>query len=177
MARTKKTSTKRLQTNHRVPQNDTQANESLLALGNVQREIARLESNRDDELAAVKDKFEIELEPLREEADEYVGGLEMFANANRDRLTGNKSKTVKMANGVLMWRIRPPKVTLRGIPSIIAEVKRRRLAKTFLRTKEEIDKEAMLKAAEKAGTIPGVTIGSEGEDFVVEPFMGGKEAA
>jgi phage host-nuclease inhibitor protein Gam len=36
--------------------------------------------------------------------------------------------------------------------------------------KEEIDKQAMLKEPEVAGSVPGVTVGSEGEEFYVAPL-------
>ena len=45
----------------------------------------------------------------------------------------------------------------------------------FLRRKIEIDKAAMLGMPDRAADIPGVTIGSKGEEFVVEP-AGAQEA-
>jgi phage host-nuclease inhibitor protein Gam len=36
--------------------------------------------------------------------------------------------------------------------------------------KEEVNKEALLAEPEIAGTVAGVSIGSPGEDFIVEPF-------
>ena len=46
----------------------------------------------------------------------------------------------------------------------------------FLRTKVEINREAMLANAEQAAKIPGVLIRSAGESFVIEP-VGQKEMA
>lgn len=40
----------------------------------------------------------------------------------------------------------------------------------FLREKAEIDKEAMLREPDRARGIVGVTIGTAGESFSVEPF-------
>lgn len=40
----------------------------------------------------------------------------------------------------------------------------------FIRTKEEPNKEAMQAEPEVARQVAGISIGSVGEDFVVEPF-------
>lgn len=40
----------------------------------------------------------------------------------------------------------------------------------FIRTKEEVNKEAMLNEPELAATVAGVTIKTGVEDFVITPF-------
>ena len=82
---------------------------------------------------------------------------------------GDKTKTVDLGTGVLKWRFRPPSVRILKAEDVIARLKALALGR-FVRTKEEVDKEAMLKEPQVARTVAGVSIGSGGEDFIVEPF-------
>jgi len=47
----------------------------------------------------------------------------------------------------------------------------------FIRVKEEINKDAMLAEPDQAMKVPGVTIKSGGEDFIIEPLELKKGAA
>ncbi len=61
-------------------------------------------------------------------------------------------------------------MTLRGVDAIIEHLKGKRSLRGFLRVKYEVDKEAMAAKAAAAAKVPGVTIASAGEDFIIEPF-------
>lgn len=153
-----------------VPQTRTEAVAVVTTIGELGREIARLEADMNDELAATKERFERAAAPKKQALEEKTEGLKIWAEANRTALTGgDKTKTVNLGTGVLKWRQRPPSVTLRGVEAIIERLKTLSLTR-FLRTKEEVDKEAMQREPEVARTVAGVSIGSAGEDFIVEPF-------
>lgn len=153
-----------------VPQNRDEAAETIRAIGDLGRTVARLEADMNDELAAVKERFEARAAPHREAIGEKTEGLKIWAEANRQALTGgDKTKSADLGTGILKWRQRPPSVRLSKVDQVIERIKALGLTR-FLRTKEEIDKEAMLKEPEAARMIGGVSIGSAGEDFVVEPF-------
>jgi phage host-nuclease inhibitor protein Gam len=61
----------------------------------------------------------------------------------------------------------PPSVKLRDVEAILKSLKSLRLER-FIRTKEEVDKEAMLKEADVAKTVKGVSI-SQHEEFIAKP--------
>lgn len=61
-------------------------------------------------------------------------------------------------------------MTVRGGEAVIDAIKAMGLGERFLRIKTEINKEAMLEDRKTAAAIRGITIGSDGEDFLVEPF-------
>lgn len=154
-----------------VPQDRDEAAATVTAIGTLQRQKARLEADMNDELAAIKERFEKDVAPITEAIGEKTDGLAVWAEANRTKLTGgDKTKTVDLGTGVLRWRHRPPSVRLTKVEAVIESIKALGFAKKFLRTKVEVDKEAMLKEPEKARTITGVAIGSAGEEFTVEPF-------
>lgn len=151
-----------------VPQSLAQAEDCIASIGTMQRQRQRLEADMNDQLAAIKRQFEAQAQPLGLEIKKLSQGLQIWADANRERLTGGKVKFAMLSSGKINWRTRPPKVNLRGKEKILEACKRLGL-KRFIRTIEEIDKEAMLREQDVAGSIDGVTI-TQGEDFVVTPF-------
>ncbi|WP_429885352.1 host-nuclease inhibitor Gam family protein [Geoalkalibacter halelectricus] len=154
---------------HRVPQTHDECVEAIAAIGRLQRERQRIEATMNDDLAAIRQAYEAEAKPLGDEIRRLTDGVQTFCEANRDKLTqGGKVKFARLASGEIKWRMRPPKVSLRGIDNIIDACKRLGLAR-FVRVKEEINKDAMLAEPEVAQSLTGVSI-SQGEDFVVMPF-------
>jgi len=94
--------------------------------------------------------------------------LRIFAEAHRDELTNEgKKKTVDLGTGELGWRMRPPRVLLRNIPGVIESLQMLKLDR-FLRTKLEVNKEAVLAEPEIAEQVKGITV-KQDEDFFVVP--------
>lgn len=154
-----------------VPQTKDEARSYVARIGVLNRQIARDQANLNDRIAKLKEAAEVAAAPLQEEADRLTEGLKIWGEANRRELTGgDKTKTVDLGTGEIKWRLQPPRVTIRGGVEAVIEACKRLGLQRFVRTKEEISKEAMQAEADVARTIPGVAIGSEGEAFVVEPF-------
>ena len=64
---------------------------------------------------------EAEAAPLSTEIDQLTRGIQLWAEANREKLTdGYRRKTVALAAGELLWRIRPPSVRVTGEADVIA---------------------------------------------------------
>ncbi len=167
----KKTKTKLAAADLPVPQSREEAASAVARIGEINREVARREADLNDQLARIKEQVEAALLPSREEADRLLRGLETWASANRRDLTGGeKTKTVDLGTGLIKWRLKPAKVSIRGTDAVIEAIRKMGFGKAFLRTTVDINKEAMLADKERARTVPGVTIGSDGEDFAVEPF-------
>lgn len=153
-----------------VPQNRDEAAEAVKTFGVVTRQIARIEHDLNDHIAEQKRIAEEAAAPLKEKAEALQEGLKIWAEANRDKITdGGKVKFADLGTGKISWRNRPAKVRLSKVEAVIAALKKLGLQR-FIRTSEEVDKEAMLKETAAARLVPGVSIGSEGEDFYVEPF-------
>lgn len=153
-----------------VPQDDSEARNAIREIGDLNRDVLRIEAEMNDRIAEIQAEFGAKVAPLREQVAAKTEGLRIFAEANRDRLTnGGKVKYARFATGSFSWRLRPAKVSIRGKDNVIAAIKSARLAKRFLRIREDLNKEAMLEDRATAAAIPGVSIGSDGEDFIVEP--------
>lgn len=150
-----------------VPQSAEQAAEMLAEIGQKQRFISHLQTELDGTVARMKATTEELATPAKERIAELTRGLEIWASANRQALTLGRSKTITLATGVLRWRQSPPAVKLTKPAEVLAVIRELGLH-GFLRTKQEIDKEALLKAPDQALKIPGVTI-TQAEAFEVEP--------
>jgi phage host-nuclease inhibitor protein Gam len=157
------------------PVNRDEAETYLARIGEIQRLTQLNKTALAEAVARVTAEMEASSAKLAEEHDRLFRGLQLWAEANRHALTdGGKTKTVRMANGTIAWRQAPPSVQIKGQEAVLAWLMENTIG--FLRTKVEINREAMLANAEQASNIPGVTIKSAGESFVIEP-VGQKEMA
>lgn len=146
--------------------------ESLIGrMGDLQRERARLQADYGDQAAKLKERAEQAVQPIDAEIEDIHGRVQGWCEANRNAITqGGKVKFAALATGEVKWRALPPKVTIRGADKVIEAALRLGLNR-FIRVKSEPNKEAMLAEPELAATLPGVSIGSAGEEFAVEPFQ------
>ncbi|MGA9722689.1 MAG: host-nuclease inhibitor Gam family protein [Candidatus Binatus sp.] len=154
-----------------IPGTRDEADRFIFMIGEERRIRAVLQAELDFMLAELKQRFEENAAPHLATEEDLTQGLQDWCEANRNELLDGDSKTAKFGNGEVAWRNRPASVTLRGIEKIIAAIKRRPSVRTlFLRIKTEVNKESMLDHPKLAQKIPGVTIASAGEDFIVTPL-------
>lgn len=170
MSRAKMSRTKIAGANLPVPQSREDAAEAVKRIGILNRQIARLEADLNDQIAEMKKAAEEAARPLKDQVDGATEGLKLWAEANRDKITdGGRVKFADLGTGKISWRFRPPSVRLTKVDLILEGLKTLGLQR-FIRVKEEPNKEAMLAEPDLARTVAGVAIGTEGEDFIVEPF-------
>jgi phage host-nuclease inhibitor protein Gam len=154
----------------RAPQNREEAEAMLARLGAIQRDRTVLATALEETLATERARVDSEDLPLRTEAEGLTRGIQLWAEANRRSLTQDgRTKTIRLSTGEIAWRARPPSVKLRDQNAILEFLTNTGLAR-FIRTKTEVNREAMLAEPSVATTVPGVTISSEGEEFVVSPL-------
>ena len=152
-----------------IPQHRDEVAEAIAKIGRLQRERQRIEADMNDELAVAKQKYEDRAAPLNTEIRDLSKGVQAYCEAHRVELTqGNKVKHAALSSGEIKWRTRPPSLTVRGKEAVIELLKKLGLGK-FVRTKEEVNKEAILLEPDQAKNVPGISI-SQGEDFVIVPF-------
>lgn len=143
---------------------------AIKQIGDLQRELQRLATQQNDELAAITEKFAPQLQAVQDQIKPIQEAVQAWCESHRDELTNNgKTKTGSFNTGDVQWRQRPPSVGIRGVDSVLDSLKMRGLTQ-FIRTKEEINKEAMLNEPDTAASVPGVTIKTGIEDFVITPF-------
>jgi len=151
-----------------VPKSLDEAAEFLRQIGEEQRTTDAIQSDLNAEVDELKAKAMSDAEPHQKKISQLVEGLFAFAETNRDELTDSgKRKTVELPTGIFGWRMTPPAVSLHNVEAILKSLKSLKLDR-FIRAKEEVDKEAMLKEQEVAKTVKGVSI-SQHEEFIVKP--------
>jgi phage host-nuclease inhibitor protein Gam len=152
-----------------APQNAGECNALIYRIGLAQRQRQRIETAMNDELAAVRERHEAEAAVWTEELKVLCERVQSYCEAHRGELTeGGKRKFFRFGSGEVQWRMRPPSVSVRAVDAVIASLKKLGLGH-FVRVREEIDKEAVLRWPDVAQQVKGLTIGQR-EDFVVKPW-------
>lgn len=152
-----------------VPQSRDEVAEAIAKIGQHQRERELITTAMNEALALRKGEFENEAKPHAEAIAALTKGVHTWCEANRATITKDgKVKFHEFATGEVKWRLRPPSIAIRGADAVMAALKSLRLER-FIRVKEEIDKEAMLREPEAIAAVRGVSVAQK-EDFVVVPF-------
>jgi phage host-nuclease inhibitor protein Gam len=152
-----------------APQSKEAVVADIRAIGDAQREVQRLTADLNDKVAALQQQYAADAAPFNERIETLQAGVQTWCEANREELTnGDKTKTVDFVTGMVKWRIKPPSVSVRGAEAVVALLKRSGLQR-FVRTKEEVNKEAILNEQDAARGIAGLAIVSGVEEFVIEP--------
>lgn len=153
-----------------TPQSRDDCARDIAALGELQRDLQRATAAMNDEIANITKTYQPQLDALKERADLLQTGIQTWCEANRFELTsGGKVKTANLVTGEVAWRQRPPSVSIRGAETVIETLKRLGLAK-FVRTKEEVNKEAILNEPKEVAGVAGINVVTGVEDFIVTPF-------
>ena len=143
---------------------------AIKEVGDLNRELDRLAIEQNDQLAAITEKYAPLINAIKEQLTPKQDAIQAWCESHRDELTNNgKTKTGTFNTGEVQWRQRPPSVGIRGVDSVLDSLKMRGFTQ-FIRIKEEINKEAMLNEPDTAASVPGVTIKTGVEDFVIAPF-------
>lgn len=154
-------------------QTNADATEAVRIIGELQRRVESVRADVETTVAKIVEDAQKSIADTEAELKARVLGLQAYCTQHRALLTNNRTKTIDFVTGKVSWRSRPASVRLPKAKEKLAELIGRIRAlgfPQFIRTKEEIDREAMLKEPEKATSIAGVTIKSAGEEFYVEPL-------
>lgn len=151
-----------------IPKSDAEASQHIARIGEIERELARVELAMNDELSKIKERFEAAAAPLRQNAEALTDGVMSWATEHRERLTGGKAKTCDLPAGRFGWRTNPPSVRVTGEAAVLDALHRRGLER-FIRMKEQVNKDAILNEPAAVRGVPGITL-CQGENFFIEPF-------
>jgi phage host-nuclease inhibitor protein Gam len=152
-----------------VPQTREEVTDAIAEIGALQRDLQDLQVRMNDELSAVKLSYEREAEGPALRIDALKAGVQIWCDANRRELThGDKTKTAHLGSGEVSWHLTPPRVTIRAADVVMEDLRRRGLTR-FIRTVDEINKEAILADKDAVAGVKGITI-SQKEEFIIKPF-------
>lgn len=120
-----------------------EAEESFAEYAKAEARIKQINAKMDVEITKIREKHQTELADLQEEKTKCFEILQNFAENNRDEF--GKKKSLDFTHGVLGFRTSTPALknkkgfTWNSVTNLIAE-----FCPTYLRTKQEPDKERLL---------------------------------
>lgn len=151
-----------------VPQSRGDCALHIKKLGDVQRQFERSRAEMNDAIAHITERYQPVLELLDAQCQALAQGIQTWCEANRATLCENGGKTANLVTGEVSWRQRPPSVRVTGADSVIEFLKCMGLER-FVRTKEEVNKDAILNEQDAVRGIAGISIVSGVEDFAIAP--------
>lgn len=167
---TKKTSRLKAAAASYTPQSREQVSVDIKKIGDIQRELTRIETDANDQIAVIMNQNTPKIEALRAELDVLQKGVQTWCEANRAEITKDgKTKTANLITGEVAWRTRPDSVSVKGVDLVLEALKKLKLNR-FIRRKEEINKDAILADKKAVENIKGISIVSGKEDFSITPF-------
>ncbi|EDK0891442.1 host-nuclease inhibitor protein Gam [Salmonella enterica] len=152
-----------------TPQSKEQVSVDIKKIGDIQRELTRIETDANDQIAVIMNQNTPKIEALRAELDVLQKGVQTWCEANRSSITKGDSKTANLITGEVAWRKKPDSVNLKGVEIVIETLKKLKLDR-FIRRKEEVNKDAILADKKAVENIKGITIVSGKETFSITPF-------
>ncbi|ENY4566711.1 host-nuclease inhibitor Gam family protein [Salmonella enterica subsp. enterica] len=158
-----------------MPQSKEQVISDIKEIGDIQRKLTRMETEMNDKIAVITNKYTPDTEALNTKLELLKAGVTAWCGVNRNELTNNgKTKTVKFTTGEVSWRTNPLSVNLKGTEGILKELIKRKWEQ-FITRKISVNKAAInnaLKTDKDAaiGKIEGVIVDKDTETFSIEPF-------
>lgn len=153
-----------------VPQSRDDTAADIRKIGDLQRQLTRTSTEMNDAIAAITQNFQPRMDAIKEQLNLLQAGVQGYCEANRHALTDNgRIKTANLITGEVQWRQRPPSVSIRG-QQVVLETLRRLGLERFIRTKEEVNKEAILNEPDEVRGVAGLNVITGVEDFVITPF-------
>ncbi|MCS4534268.1 host-nuclease inhibitor Gam family protein [Neisseria montereyensis] len=148
------------------------AAEQIKRLGDLQREIDRIEADHNDKVAELQKAADEQITPIKDEMQSIEAGVHAWAEANRAVLTdGGKVKFAELNTGIIRWRNNPPRCTVSGMDAVLALLESNPDLQRFVRVKREVNKDAVLNEPEffAQNPVPGIKIVTGKEFFEIKP--------
>ncbi|MBE8611497.1 host-nuclease inhibitor protein Gam [Morganella morganii] len=153
-----------------TPQSKEQVSLDIKKIGDIQRELTRIETDINDRIAIITNQHTPQIEALRAECDVLQKGVQTWCEAHRAEITKDgKTKTANLITGEVSWRTKPDSVSIKGVDLVLEALKKLKLDR-FIRRKEEINKDAILADKKAVENIKGISIISGKEVFSITPF-------
>ena len=167
----KKAAPKKAEREPMIPESKEDASEFVRRIGNLKRRISISIADAETKIAEIQKAAADAINGPAEVIQDLLDGLFVFFETNSPELTEDGSRrSVDLVTGTIGERKSPWKVELKGTEEVLAELHRLGIA-NFIRTKEEVNKEAMLASEANrnlAATVKGVSVVRE-DTFFVKP--------
>lgn len=150
-------------------QNKAEVMENIAKIGEKQRELTRLETEISDIIAQATNERKNKIDLLQLEIESLQMSVQIWCEANREKLLKNGVKTANLITGEVSWRAGKKCVVGSATPELIDRLERFGLHR-FIRIKKELDKTAILKEPNAITDIEGIKIQVSDDEIVIKPF-------
>ena len=151
--------------------NPDQAAAVVGRIGAAQVQLNRLKASLDVAIAQANLAFENAAAPLRTAIEADTELLRGYFDANRASLLTGTKKSVALSTGMIGVKKTTAKVVVADTDALLEHLEQDRKLRRFIRTKNEVDRAALLAEPKVAVTIPGVSIDGGDDAFFVKPLM------
>ncbi|EGH8785636.1 host-nuclease inhibitor protein Gam [Salmonella enterica] len=154
-----------------APQSREEVSLDIRKYGDVKREQIRLETVMNDEIAAITEKYMPQIEEQKKIVKTLFKGIHDWCKTHRKELTNDyKTKTANLTTGNVSWRLGNPSCSVSRDVEPVLDMLHSLGLERFIRTKEEVNKEAVLADPAAVKGIVGITVKQATESFYVDPF-------
>jgi|GEM_PF-2516401 len=154
-----------------LPQTLEEAGLLVHLIGVAARTLDAQTAARDGAVAKLVADHAPGIEASAADVKKMVAKLQAYAEANKTALLADGARSVQLASGAFGWRYGNPTVKLDADTdeaAAIETLKRARLG-AFVRTVEELNKQAILDAPDKIADLRGLSV-EQAESFFVRPL-------
>ena len=151
-----------------APQSKADVANDIKAIGDLQRDLGRIEATINDQIAAITAQAAPQIDAMRERLLTLQAGVQTWCEAHRVEICG-KGKSANLVTGEVSWRQRPPSCTITKADNVIQLLRGLGLHR-FVREKAEVNKDAILAEPGEVAGVKGIKIVTGVEDFVITPF-------
>lgn len=128
-----------------------QAQEASALYAVTSNKLAKIEAKMNEEINKVKSKYSDDITSLKENLEEPFEVLQVYSEEQKN--TWGKKKSLDLLHCIVGFRTGTPKVTKDKkftLDAVVELMKKNRVFKNFIRTTEEVNKEAILSEKNEA---------------------------
>jgi len=156
-----------------APQSRTQTATEIKSLGDVLREIRRLEADMNDQIAVITKAFEPAIKAQQERAKLLQSRIQLWCEAHREELLEGEGKSANLITGEVGWRIGNRSVRIEGGEDgefeAIEQLKGLGLG-DLVRTIEQVNRAAILAEPDRIKGLACIKLVGGRESFWIKPF-------
>jgi phage host-nuclease inhibitor protein Gam len=162
--------------------NQEDLSKAIAEIANWTRQITESEDLANKRILAIQESLAAEIEPMKKEIKKISLSIKKFTDANREKLFKDGDKTIKLETGDISYRSAKPSVGTNSSKKLIETILEqnnlldvrdkfvKKMDKVFIRTKLELNKDAILENPSTAKKVTGVEVADGEESFYIKPY-------
>ncbi|MBK8397475.1 MAG: host-nuclease inhibitor Gam family protein [Leptospiraceae bacterium] len=155
---------------------------AIAEIARLTTEIKQAEDKTNESILILQTELAAQIEPMKQEVKKISLSIKKFTDANREKLFKDDAKTIKLETGDISYRSSKPSVAVNSSKKLIDTILEqnnlidvrdkfvKKMDKVFIRTKLELNKDAVLDNPDTAKTVTGVEVAEGEESFYIKPY-------